>query len=378
MGADGLCRGCLLTVRAERDTDTVLAFPAPMQLWLLIPGAERESRRLGRPRPAHPARSERCVLPATMPGQQVLFPVLRRVGPPELVELADRFWPEEEVLKRYTLELARQRGVGREWCRQVGRRLRLALAVRDAEGERKVSREILDQGRGMQFGAAAAQEVLARAGLWQGLTQVTGRMRPDRVAVGVVRSCAHCGSWGITTRLCTGCGEWQRGGRHPKGECDRCGRNGLPVHRKTGVCRGCLAFVRAVSPQSARFTQLTFAGPLAHQLISRRTDPQAVPAHQPERLCDAVVPGQGMLLAVPRDWRAVHAVPDGLLPALTSGAQAALAEFTACHPAKAGGQVNHAHSIRVLRRLLAYSGSEPITEHDVWTLVTLEPRASLH
>ncbi|MFF0018433.1 hypothetical protein [Streptomyces sp. NPDC005374] len=37
------------------------------------------------------------------------------------MELADRHWPEEEALKRYTKELAQQRGLGREWCSQVGR-----------------------------------------------------------------------------------------------------------------------------------------------------------------------------------------------------------------------------------------------------------------
>jgi len=380
---DGLCRGCVLAVRAERTADTVHDFPAPTQLRLLFPGAECEARRLGRSPEARAAGTGRCVLPPVMPGQQLLFPVLRRLGAPELVELADRCWPEEEVLKRHTQELAQERGLSREWRIQVGRRLRLALAVRDAEGAWKVSREILDQGRGMQFGAAAAQEVLARAGLWQGPTQVTGRMRPDRVAAGIVRGCAHCGSWGITTRLCSGCAQWRSGGGHPIGRCGRCRRDGLPVHVQEGLCRGCLSFVRAVSPQSAYFTQLTFAGPLAHQLIRNSTELHDESPHEHGRSWRTAtgyspVPGQGALLTVPRDWGAVHAIPTDRLPLLLPQAQDLLAQFTACLPALAGGQQNHAHAVEVLHRLLAFSGNGPFPERDVRALAALEPKASLH
>ena len=386
LGEDGVCRGCVLAVRTERATDTVLGFPAPTQLRLLFPGVADQARRLGRPLTPRPAESQRCVLPAAMPGQQVLFPVLRQLGAPELVELAARHWPEEEALKQYTLVLARQRGLGREWCSQVGRRLRLALAVRDAEGERKVSREILDQGRGMQFGAAAAQEVLAHAGLWQGPTQVTDQMRPHRkgTPAGIVTGCAHCGSWGITTRLCNACQGWHRAHR-PTGRCVRCARDGLPVHPKKNLCRGCLAFVQNARPPSAGFTQLTFAGPLAHQLVGNGAQPRAAPAevHDDDLASlsahDPAIPGQSTLLTVPRDWRAVHAVPHRLLPPLSPEARALLEQFTVCLPATAGGQPNHAHSIQMLHRLLAYTGvEEPVSERDVLALAALVPSVSLH
>lgn len=387
LGQDGLCRGCVLSVRDEQATDTVLDFPAPTQLRLLFPGAAREAWHLGRPAGERPAESRRSVLPAAMPGQQVLFPVLRQLGAPELVDLAGRRWPEEEALKQHTLVLARQRGVGREWCAQVGRRLRLALAVRDAEGERKVSREILDQGRGMQFGAAAAQEVLEHAGLWHGPTQVTDQMRPHRkgIPAGTVTGCAHCGSWGITTRLCNACAGWHRGEHRPTGRCSRCARDGLPVHPKESLCRGCLAFVRNVRPTPAGCTQLTFAGPLAHQLVGKTMKPPMAPAVEHDghaaslSTCDPVVPGQTTLLTVPRDWRAVHAVPHGALPPLSAEAVVLLKQFTVCLPATAGGQQNHANSIELLHRLLAYTGmAEPIAERDVRTLAALGPKVSLH
>jgi hypothetical protein len=322
-----------------------------------------------------------------MPGQQVLFPVLRQLGTSELVALAQRHWPEEEELKRHTLVLARRRGLGRAWRAQVGRRLRLALAVRDAEGGRKVTREILDQGRGMQFGAAAAQEVLAHAGLWQGPTQVSDQMRPHRkgAPAGIVIGCAHCGSWGITTRLCHGYTGWHRRGNHPWGRCVRCARDGLPLHAKKGLCRGCLAFVQAMRlPPTAGFTQLTFAGVLAHQLVLNGTPSRAVPVPEhgdvsARSASSFVLPGQGTLLTVPRDWRAVHAVPHDQLPALTPDAGALLDEFTVCLPATAGGQPNHAHSIQMLHRLLAYTGTdEPISERDVVELAGLGPKISLH
>lgn len=386
LGKDGLCRGCLLAVHTERTTGAVLDFPAPTQLRLLIPGAAEGARRLGRPRIEGPAVSARCVLPATMPGQQVLFPVLRRLGAPDLVDIAGRRWPEEDVLKQHTLVLARQRGLSGAWCNQVGRRLRLALAVRDAEGERKVSREILEQGRGMEFGAAAAQEVLEHAGLWRGPVQLSDQMRPHRIGLpgGTVTGCADCGSWGITTRLCTGCLNWHYRGSLRSGRCTRCLRDDLPLHAKTGLCRGCLTFVRNVCQPSDEFTQLTFAGVLARRVVGEGKQPRAAPS--PERdiavslaARNPAVLGQTALLSAPRDWLVVHSVPDHLLPPLSTEARALLEQFALCLPATAGGQANHAHSIRLLRRLLAYTGvEEPVSERDVRALAVLDPNVSLH
>ncbi|MFD8477311.1 hypothetical protein ACFV2E_35535 [Streptomyces globisporus] len=330
--------------------------------------------------------SARCVLPATMPGQQVLFPVLRRLGAQDLVDIAGRRWPEEDALKQHTLVLARQRGLSGAWCNQVRRRLRLALAVRDAEGERKVSREILDQGRGLQFGAAAAQEILEHVGLWRGPVQLTDQMRPHRIGVrgGAVTGCADCGSWGITTRLCTGCLDWRYRKDLPRGRCARCVRGGLPLQVRTGLCRGCLTFVRNVCQPSAEFTQLTFAGVLAYRVVGEGKPPRAVPSPEHDTAvllaaCNSAVPGQTALLSAPRDWLAVHTVPDHLLPPLSTEAEALLDQFALCLPATAGGQANHAHSIQMLRRLLAYTGvEEPVSERDVRALAALEPNVSLH
>src|SRR3954452_10243469 len=61
LGMDGLCRGCVLAVRAERTADTVHDFPAPTQLRLLFPGAECEARRLRRSPEARAAGTGRCV-----------------------------------------------------------------------------------------------------------------------------------------------------------------------------------------------------------------------------------------------------------------------------------------------------------------------------
>ncbi|WP_257137445.1 hypothetical protein [Streptomyces sp. st115] len=366
LGEDGLCRGCLLAVRTERTTCAVLDFPAPTQLRLLIPGASEGARRLGRPRIEGPAVSARCVLPATMPGQ--------------------RRWPEEDALKQHTLVLARQRGLSGAWCNKVGRRLRLALAVRDAEGERKVSREILEQGRGMEFGAAAAQEVLEHAGLWRGPVQLADQMRPHRIGVpgGTVTGCADCGSWGITTRLCTGCANWHRRENLRPGRCTRCVRDALPLHARSGPCRGCLTFVQNVCQPSAEFTQLTFAGVLAHRVVGEGKRPRAAPSPEHDAAvllaaCNAAAPGQTALLSVPRDWLAVHAVPEHLLPPLSTEARALLDQFALCLPATADGQANHTHSIRMLCRLLAYTGvEEPVSERDVRALAVLEPNVSLH
>ncbi|MEU9438945.1 hypothetical protein [Streptomyces sp. NPDC048252] len=135
---------------------------------------------------------------------------------------------------------------------------------------------------------------------------------------------------------------------------------------------------------TAGFTQLTFAGVLAHQLVLNGASSRAVPVpeHAAVSALSAdsfVLPGQGTLVTAPRDWRAVHAVPRDQLPALSPDACALLDEFTVCLPATAGGQQNHTHSIQMLHRLLAYTGADkPVAEHDVRELAALEPKVSLH
>ncbi|MEU3317438.1 hypothetical protein ABZ743_32850 [Streptomyces sp. NPDC006662] len=135
----------------------------------------------------------------------------------------------------------------------------------------------------------------------------------------------------------------------------------------------------------ACFTQLTFAGPLAHQLVGKTTLPPLAPVVEHDghaaslSAFDPVTSAQTMLLSVPRDWRAVHSVPHGMMPPLSAEAGALLEQFTVCLPATAGGQRIHANSIRLLHRLLAYTGmAQPIAERDVRTLAALGPKVSLH
>jgi hypothetical protein len=136
--------------------------------------------------------------------------------------------------------------------------LRLALAIRDADGDTLVNVEVLDQ-IALPLKTAGAR-VLDRAGL----------LRPRQAPVlprHPVRGCEDCCSWGITTRRCRGGACWRNNRvRYPPGRCGRCGRDQLPLHADEGLCRGCLLVVREFGPQAGRDTQLTFAGDLALRL----------------------------------------------------------------------------------------------------------------
>ncbi|MFD4032682.1 hypothetical protein ACFWVP_19745 [Streptomyces sp. NPDC058637] len=258
--------------------------------------------------------------------------------------------------------------------------------MRDAEGEGKVSREILEQGRGMQFGAAAALEVLEHAGLWRGPVQLTDQMRPHRIGVpgGTVTGCADCGSWGITTRLCTGCLNWHYRENLRLGRCTRCVRDGFPPHARTGLCRGCLTFVRNVGQPLAEFTQLTFAGVLAHRVVGEGKQPCAVPSQEhdtavPLAACDPAVPGQTALLSVSRDWLAVHSVPDHLLPRSAPKQGHCWNSSPSAFPQQLAGRRTTPTPSGCSRSLLAYTGvEEPVSERDVRALAVLEPNVSLH
>ncbi|MFD3756382.1 hypothetical protein [Streptomyces sp. NPDC058622] len=317
-----------------------------------------------------------------MRGQLTLFPVRRRLERSDARRISGRTWPEEEVLRALAIQRAATSGLTGTWPQMVLRLIRCALAIRDAEGEALVAPEMLDQVR-LPLKAAAA-ELLAQAGMLRPRTTPPPAAWP-------VRSCADCGCWGVTTTRCQGCDEWRHArGRYRVGQCQRCRRDDLPLHSEEGMCRGCLAYVREVGARSApsSFTQLAFAGVLAHRLMRRAGElgfvahNRSVPASragarthttpaQQEPHVPVITAGQLSLFSIPRTWRREYLGPVLALPPLPAPAQELLDTFTSAYPRAQLADKRNVPSgaALVLHTLLARLGPHaPIPERDIRSL----------
>ncbi|WP_327695741.1 hypothetical protein [Streptomyces sp. NBC_00459] len=391
---DGLCRPCVIAVREEIRAGVDAVFPGPTQLHVFVLGlGQQGARNLPRPRgsaaPFLGPREARGLVddpricPAVLCGQLPLFPVRRRFERGDARRIGGRTWPEEEVLQKLAGQRAASAGLSGTWPQMVLRLIRCALAIRDAEGEVLVSEEMLDQVR-LPLKAAAG-ELLAQAGL------LRPRTSPPRVSW-PVRSCADCGCWGVTTALCRGCDEWRKNrDRYRVDRCPRCRRDGLPLHARKDLCRGCLAYVHEVGPQTVAvsFTQLAFAGPLAHQLKRRagelgfvvhprsgplsraRARARKVSAPTGRTVPVPVVAGQLSLFSMPRTWHREPHAPVLSLPPLPAPAQELFDTFTAGYPRAwlADKRNVPGGAALVLHTLLARLGAhEPIPERDVRSL----------
>ncbi|WP_437031171.1 hypothetical protein [Streptomyces sp. enrichment culture] len=383
----------MMAVREEIAAGFEAAFPGGTQLRVYVLGlGQQESRNLPRPRGAatpylrprkiqRPVDDPRICL-AVMPGQQTLFPVQRRLEREHARRISGRRWPEESAVRALAEERAAAQGLTATWPHSVMRIIRCALAIRDAEGEVLVAPEMLDQVR-LPLKAAAA-ELLDRAGF------LKSRTAPPP-AVWPIRSCADCGSWGITTRRCRGCETWRHEPeRYPPGLCPRCRREGLPVHEE-GLCRGCLAYVRehGLDAAEASATQLSFAGPLAHRLkrrpgelgfvVHNRSGPlmraRARTRTAPDRARTEGAPsvsGQFALFAMARRWQPHHLVTTA--SHLPTAEATLLDAFFAGHPKVwfADQRTTQGAAAVLLRTLLTWvGGREPILERDVRSLAAM-------
>jgi integrase len=255
--------------------------------------------------------------------------------------------------------------------------LRLALAIREADGDHLVGEEALDD---LPHFADAVAEILRRAGLL--------RPRPAHrpaVTTPQPRSCRHCGSWGFRT-LCQGCRHWSI--EHQAGTCRRCRRAALPVGDGDGLCRGCRLHVAEHGPHALAepWTQLWFGGTLSLTLraasrslgyrpLGRRARLR-LQAQRSARLVSThlVDPNQGTLVAVPRDWRRVDAKD---LPALTPAAEQLLEAFKQRSRTQAWDDGIGGQATRALHLLLAWLGADaPIPEADIRSIPMARPWTS--
>jgi hypothetical protein len=390
VNTDLLCRLCLQVIRTDDPgwiQNPTTGWPCQLRLHLpgvRLPSAQPLDRLAGWPhtreRPpswlarlrvaaAQPVDDSRVCPPATS-GQLVLFRGYRRLTLAQARRIRDRELHDYARARVAVIAYAAERGHSTAWWRAVDLRLRLALAVRDADGEDLVAEEDLD---GLPGLADATAEILRRVGLLR--PRRTPRLiQPRRPP----RSCEHCGCWGFRS-LCAQCSQWRN---HPVGRCARCRQSELPL--RNGRCRACCVHLEHHGPQALAesWTQLWLGGPLARtlrhhgsvwsrpQVAAQRPPPPPVSPH-------LINPAQGTLFEARRDWSFVAVGALEQLPSLTPTAQALLEEF------QQHARDQHRHeevrrlATRSLRILLAFLGADaPILEADVRALQADRPGTS--
>ena len=395
VNTDGLCRLCLLNIRLH-DPEWI-AHPVggrPSQLMLILPGDRLPTAQpLDRPlrgrapdrtRPrslldqlriasAEPVDDPR-ICPPAIRGQLLLFRPRRQLTDAHARRIKDRDLAGYDRLRETAIALAAERGLSTAWWRGTCLMLRLALAIREADGDDQIPEEALDD---LPRFRNAVADVLRHAGLTG-----AGMLRPRRGTRAVVprspqRSCEHCDSWGIRA-ICEGCSSWRHPG-HPVGDCTRCGREGIPL--LGGLCRACCLHIDQHGPEARTqaWTQLWFGGELAPRLAVRSGTLGYVAPQQKARARAAArrppappvsphlaVPGQAVLFDARRDWSCIAVGSLDQLPSLTPAAQALLAEFREHARAQGWDEEVRRLAARSLRIVLAWVGADaPIHEADI-------------
>lgn len=195
--------------------------------------------------------------------------------------------------------------------------------------------------------------------------------------------------------MCSGCSSWSTWpGRHPVGDCRRCGRRSVPL--LDGICRGCCLHIDRHGPEarSETWTQLRFGGELAPRLALRpgalgypapndKARQRAAAARPPAPAISPhlVNPAQTVLFDARRDWTCIAVGELDRLPSLTLTltltAEALLDDFR--HHARQQGWDEQVRRLaaRSLRILLARIGADaPIHEADIRSLPVDRPGTS--
>lgn len=407
VNTDGLCRMCLLTIRLH-DPEWI-AYPVggrPSQLMLILPGDRLpRAQPLDRPlrgrapdrtRPrslldqlriasAEPVDDPR-ICPPAIRGQLLLFRPRRILTDTHARRIKHRDLAGYDRLREAAIALAAERGLSTAWWRGTCLMLRLALAIREADGDDHVPEETLDDLP--RFGNAVA-DVLRHTGL----TGAGMMLRPRRGTRPVTlrhpqRSCEHCDCWGTRT-ICEGCKSWKHLG-HPVGDCTRCGRKSIPL--LGGLCRACCLHIDQHGPETRTqtWTQLWLGGDLAPRLAAR-TGTLGYAAPQQKARARAAArrppappisphladPGQAALFDARRDWSCIAVGTLDQLPSLTPAAQALLTEFRQYTRARGWDEEVRRLSARSLRIVLAWVGADaPIHEADIRNIATDRPGTS--
>jgi hypothetical protein len=405
LNTDGLCRRCLIVIRLD-DPEWILDQPAagrPSQLmltWVGMPGvphAQPLDKLAGRPhasvRPASwleklrteakPVVDDPLIFPPAPAGQMLLFRTRRHLALDQSRRIRGRDLRDFGRVRAEAIAYATELGYSTAWWRAVCWRIRLALAVREADGDALVRTTVV---RDLPDFQDAVTTILSRAGLLD--RNADHRTASDDPRL---RGCKDCGAWGIHEKTrCTACQQWKYLLPHPAGRCERCRRCGLPV--RDGLCRACLVHLDLHGPavRAETWTQLWLGGPLAPRLRTLAGSLGYVVPHQRERerrrarrppaqpvSAHLLIPGQGVLFPARRDWSCIEVGALDQLPSLTPRARELVDEFQRQAQARAWQPAVRRLAARSLRILLARLGADtPISEADVRALPSDRPGTS--
>ncbi len=404
-----LCRPCLQAIRLEDDIDFVThrdpARPRARQLILLLHGVpaprtvplrrDPGSNRVRVDQPWHTSSAataiwdDPSVLPPAVPGQQRLFAIRRRLPPDAAQRIQHRPVRGFEQAAQECAAFAAEYGLGKQWQSRTGMWLRVALALRDADGHDVLPQESLGD---LPYVGEAISQILQRARLlspramdapparW---TSVKGSYADTKRAP-APRTCADCGAWMCYGRnRCRACQGW-RGQGHSIGTCARCGRDGLPL--LDGYCRNCCLHltVFGVEAVDEPFTQLWLGDPIPAGIRVRRSALRSSGrTHSGERSLPApsphlAVPGEQVLMFhLQRDWSSLAGRRPDELPALTEPARRLVEDFEQVMREQHWERTRRFANRRTLTVIVSWLGAEvPIAEADVYDLVKLDPYLS--
>ncbi|MEV7123923.1 hypothetical protein [Kitasatospora griseola] len=407
LNTDGLCKPCLQAIRAENDAEWALALqgagPRDRQLTLgtwrdystqarrLIrkdDGGRRASEgwRLKLKQQEAPA-EQPTVLEPGFPGQLPLFTLPRVLTGATVSALVGRPLSGWEQARAVLVEMAAEHGLSPGWHYKVAEMVRLALAVREAEGCHLLPEPML---RDLPTNGDAVRLVLLRAGLLEAAPEPMRFSRTDQPArtpyitapapipPRAPRQCQDCLAWIPAGKragfVCDPCRHWRE--LHPRGLCVRCGRAGLPLRAER--CRGCHPYrlLDAARPATARATQLVIALPIGMggPAVPVPVDDQPAAADD-EVTAGHAARGQEALFILRRDWAPVleqlRRRPPGELP-LTGAARRLVEEYAQMRRNQQAP--DYRKNIRTLTILGYWLGAEvPVYERDVHDLAQLDP-----
>ncbi|MEV4282786.1 site-specific integrase [Actinoplanes xinjiangensis] len=403
VNSDGLCRPCLQLIR-ETDAawldDPVPGQPSQLLLVMrrgqhkyisrpldMLKGRARLSHERQRPwqrdQETHPgqAKDDPRVCPPAIPGQMTLIRPRRHLTIQHEQRIRHRQVRGYERVKPIITAHAAQHRLGKAWRLAVGRMVRLALAVRDADGDELAGADAVSD---LPIFAAMVIEVLRQVDLLQPGTTLSTRRRhqasraaprPPRPTP-TARSCGSCQSWGFDS-TCEPCRRWARGydDRRAVGRCGRCHRDDLVL--AADICRGCTAYAatQRATTLTQPWTQLWLGGPLTLRVLAApgtglhtATSAPSVPSR------GLVDPAQGTLFDQRRDWTAL---PVAELPALSEKANELVDQFAAVAAGQRWSDGPRTEGLRTLRILLAWLGADaPIPEVEIMALATTLPGLS--
>lgn len=410
LNSDRLCRACLHAVRLDADsawvTDPDGAGPRSRQLMLLYSGLapthaqplKKYGRRTGRTgtdqrerlhwveqirAAAAPTRDDPAVLPPAVPGQLPLFPVRRKLSIDVCRRILQRPLAGYREVVEHTAAFAADTGIGKPMQRKLHEMLRLALAVRDADGDDLVDELVLDD---IPNYGRSVRAILLQAEILRLLPEPREPERPQRSRTSrttrrvwapramTPRSCQQCGSWfaakmKFTCEPCSSFARTRGNSAASTGACARCLRVDLPL--ADGYCRGCRWHVANHGPGDiARFgTQLWLGSPVPAPTSLRRSG-VAPPTPRRPVSEQVIAPGQERLFELRRDWSPVVELARHDLPTLTDSAVRLLADLDSVMKQEMWSTVPANKTRNTLTVLVAWLGADaPLLESDIRALV---------